>query len=364
VATTNSKFVAKNGLAVGSSIEVINTDGQWVGATGTLHGATGPAGATGSQGVNGASGYVGTDGASGSHGATGPQGASGVGTNGASGASGVSGINGATGPQGVQGIQGASGVNGATGIQGATGAIQNWVVKTTTYTAVNKDSIVADTSGGVFTITLPATPSTGFSISLADGAGTWATNNLTVARNGSTIEGSTLDLILDVNNTTVNLVYDGSTWQAFANIGPQGASGANGASGSTGPIGVTGSVGATGITGASGPAGGARVGATGGVMATITPNAALYDIYVVNALGASGTIAAPSGSPVDGQRLVIRIEDNGTIRGLAFAGATGAYRAIGTTLPTVTTALKVIYIGCQYNAYDSFWDVVAVATQA
>jgi len=85
---------------------------------------------------------------------------------------------------------------------------------------------------------------------------------------------------------------------------------------------------------------------------------------VVNALGASGTINTPSGSPADGQRLMIRIEDNGTIRGLAFAGATGAYRAIGTTLPTATTASKVTYVGCVYNSYDSFWDVVAVATQA
>lgn len=90
MATNNNKFLVKNGLAVGSSIDVINSDGQWIGATGSLHGATGPQGeqgASGIQGIDGASGYVGSDGATGpagTDGATGPQGASGI-----SGASGV-----------------------------------------------------------------------------------------------------------------------------------------------------------------------------------------------------------------------------------------------------------------------------------
>jgi hypothetical protein len=118
-----------------------------------------------------------------------------------------------------------------------------------------------------------------------------------------------------------------------------------------------------GPAGATGPRAGASVGATGGAVSSITPDASLFDNYMINALGASGTINAPSGTPVDGQRLVIRIEDNGVARGLAFSGATGAYRAVGTILPTVTTASKVTYVGCQYNSADSFWDVVAVSTQ-
>jgi hypothetical protein len=119
-----------------------------------------------------------------------------------------------------------------------------------------------------------------------------------------------------------------------------------------------------GPAGATGPRAGASVGATGGAVSSITPNAALFDNYMINALGASGTINAPTGTPVDGQRLLIRIKDDGTIRGLAFSGATGAYRAVGTTLPTSTAANKVTYVGCQYNSADSFWDVVAVTTQA
>lgn len=119
-----------------------------------------------------------------------------------------------------------------------------------------------------------------------------------------------------------------------------------------------------GATGPTGPRAGASVGATGGAVSSITPNITLYDTYLVTALGASGTINAPTGTPVDGQRLLIRIKDDGSIRGLAFSGATGAYRAVGVILPTATTANKVTYVGCQYNSADSFWDVLAVTTQA
>jgi hypothetical protein len=120
----------------------------------------------------------------------------------------------------------------------------------------------------------------------------------------------------------------------------------------------------TGAQGATGPTAGSRVGATGGSVSTITPNASLYDTYTVNALASAAAINAPSGTPTEGQRLLLRFKDNGTGRALTFSGATGAYRALGTTIPTTTTASKVTYVGCEYNATDSFWDVVAVTTQA
>ena len=60
MATDNKKFVVKNGLAVGNGatgpIGVIDEQGVWIGATGTLHGATGPQGATGIVGLTGATG--------------------------------------------------------------------------------------------------------------------------------------------------------------------------------------------------------------------------------------------------------------------------------------------------------------------
>ena len=98
--------------------------------------------------------------------------------------------------------------------------------------------------------------------------------------------------------------------------------------------------------------------------ATITPTGDDSDQYNVTALAQAATIAAPSGTPTDGQKLILRIKDNGTARALTWTTTSGAYRAIGVTLPTTTVLSKVVYVGCIYNAQDTFWDVVAVAQQA
>jgi hypothetical protein len=96
---------------------------------------------------------------------------------------------------------------------------------------------------------------------------------------------------------------------------------------------------------------------------TITPTANTVDQYNVTALAVPATIAIPSGTPVDGQKLVIRIEDDGTARALTWTTSAGGYRVIGSTLPTTTVATKNLYVGCIYNSLESFWDVVAVAQQ-
>jgi len=98
---------------------------------------------------------------------------------------------------------------------------------------------------------------------------------------------------------------------------------------------------------------------------TITPTSATADIYEVTALASNTTIAIPSGSPVDGQKLTLRFTSNGT-GGWTFTWTTsaGGYRVIGTTLPTTIVASKTIYVGCIYNSAAAFWDVVAVGTQA
>jgi hypothetical protein len=90
-----------------------------------------------------------------------------------------------------------------------------YTVKTANYTAVSKDAIIADTTGGSFTITLPATPTAGSQVIIADG-GDWSTNNLTIARNASTIEGLAEDLTCNVQGASLQLVYDGSTWEVYA----------------------------------------------------------------------------------------------------------------------------------------------------
>jgi len=102
---------------------------------------------------------------------------------------------------------------------------------------------------------------------------------------------------------------------------------------------------------------------TGAAGGSITPTGDTADQYEVTALGAAATFLAPSGTPVDGQKLTLRIKDNGTARALTWTTTSGAYRVIGTTLPTTTVISKTIYVGCIYNSADIFWDVVVVASE-
>jgi len=97
---------------------------------------------------------------------------------------------------------------------------------------------------------------------------------------------------------------------------------------------------------------------------TITPAGDSSDQYEVLGLTGGITLAAPSGTPTAGQKLLLRIKDNGTTRTIAWTTSSGAYRAIGVTLTTATTANKNIYVGCVYNSTDVFWDVVALSQEA
>src|SRR6056297_598852 len=93
-----------------------------------------------------------------------------------------------------------------------------YTTQTANYTATEGEGIIADTSGGSFTVTLPSSPAEGDVVVVADGDD-WSTNNLTVARNGSTIEGAAEDLTLDVGAISVSFIYDGATWQIYTQAG-------------------------------------------------------------------------------------------------------------------------------------------------
>jgi hypothetical protein len=97
-----------------------------------------------------------------------------------------------------------------------------YVVKTANYTAVDKQGVLTDTSVASFTVTLPPTPSVGAQVVIADAGASWGTNNLTVARNGSTIGGLAEDLVCDITGASVQFVYDGTTWEVYAQIGGNG----------------------------------------------------------------------------------------------------------------------------------------------
>jgi hypothetical protein len=100
-----------------------------------------------------------------------------------------------------------------------TNGIKGFLVRTANYTAANEDQIIANTSGGSFTITLPASPASGAEIFVADGANTWGTNNLTIARNGQTIAGFSTDMICDISGVNIRLIFNGTTWRVYTQIG-------------------------------------------------------------------------------------------------------------------------------------------------
>lgn len=149
----------------------------------------------------------------------GPGGA--TGSTGPAGATGIQGpTGGASGPQGPQGASGASGV-------GASGALAPWIVKTSNYTIANGERILANTTVAPFTVTLPANPTAGYYLVISDG-GNWAEHNLTVARNGSSIESINDDVLLTIKGITCEFIYDGATWQVTATTSAAGATGATG----------------------------------------------------------------------------------------------------------------------------------------
>jgi hypothetical protein len=93
----------------------------------------------------------------------------------------------------------------------STQAFGLWTTKTTTYTAVNGDRVLADTSSAAFTITLPASPAVNDAVSVGDYAGTFSTHALTINPNGLKIMGTVQNLELNVAYRNVTLVYTGST---------------------------------------------------------------------------------------------------------------------------------------------------------
>lgn len=111
----------------------------------------------------------------------------------------------------------------STAISPNVGIVKSYVRITSNYTALNGDRLIADTTAGSFTVTMPASPSTGHSVQITDG-GSWRTNNLLVNFNGATIEGINDTLSINIPQTTIELVYDGTTWQLISTTGARGSS--------------------------------------------------------------------------------------------------------------------------------------------
>lgn len=71
--------------------------------------------------------------------------------------------------------------------------------------------IFANSSGGILTITLPATPATGSSYIIKDSTGSASTHNITVSGNGNNVD-SAATYVINVNYASVNVVFNGTIW--------------------------------------------------------------------------------------------------------------------------------------------------------
>jgi hypothetical protein len=91
---------------------------------------------------------------------------------------------------------------------GRTGTV-DWdtTAKTASFTAVSGNGYFVNTTSGALTVTLPASPSAGDIVAVADYAGTAATNSITIARNGSNFEGGTSNGGISTNRQTGTFVY-------------------------------------------------------------------------------------------------------------------------------------------------------------
>lgn len=104
-----------------------------------------------------------------------------------------------------------------------------------------------------------------------------------------------------------------------------------------------------------------RVITAGAASGSIAPDAVNADLFVITGLTAAATIAAPTGTPAAGQKLMLRIKDNGTARALTWNAIYKPYGAV--VLPTATTAGKSIYVGLIYESVSATWSVIALAVE-
>lgn len=101
-------------------------------------------------------------------------------------------------------------------LPGSGGGGMTPVFKSANYTAVAGELVycLTATAAAAFTITLPATPTTGQAVSVWDAEDAAQDYNVTIARNGQTIQGVASDVVLDVSGGRWDLAFDGTTWQA------------------------------------------------------------------------------------------------------------------------------------------------------
>lgn len=87
-----------------------------------------------------------------------------------------------------------------------------WYIANANTTMSASSGYFVDTSVGPVTMTLPTNATLGDTIRLNDLAGSFSSNNLTVARNSHKIQGIASDLLVDVDQSSFGLVYSNTTY--------------------------------------------------------------------------------------------------------------------------------------------------------
>ena len=84
-------------------------------------------------------------------------------------------------------------------------------IKTATFTAASGEGYFCNTSGGAFTVNLPSSPSVGDIVAIKDYGSSFNTQNLTIGRGGSNMNGSASDSVRNTENESLTLVYADAT---------------------------------------------------------------------------------------------------------------------------------------------------------
>lgn len=95
---------------------------------------------------------------------------------------------------------------------GSSSPALTWNIASSNATMVANNGYFVDTSSAAKTMTLPISATLGDTIRINDLAGSFATNNLTVARNGHKIQGIADNLLVDEDQSSFGLVYSNSTY--------------------------------------------------------------------------------------------------------------------------------------------------------
>lgn len=102
-----------------------------------------------------------------------------------------------------------SGSSGSSGSSSSSSAASSLVYSliTASTAAVSGTNYIVNTISNAVTLTFPAAPAANDNIRIADGTGTFSTNNLVINGNGKNISGNTT-LEVDINNAALSFIYN------------------------------------------------------------------------------------------------------------------------------------------------------------